>query len=438
MDNNSKLFLKINKTWLTDDAILIIGIVFLLVFLLLPEPNAPSMIKFKDDLIQTYCTSLPTTSSISCNLSQSFLMNLEVTEFASSALKGKGAPSDLAQDIVGFRALVAQQDPYPILGPAYHKIGLEWGLTHASTHPPMAFLLVAPIAFLPWNWASAIWAWFMLTLIVFTLRFYGISWKKALGLTPLTLLWPPISTSLSQFTIIWLFVLAAGYPLERKQQFWSGILVGLATLTKFFPGIMAISFLLKRKWLALLGFMVTLVAALFIVLLLYPGAINRYIEVNQTNSVNMILRNDNSSLLFNSYRFAGWMGLALVLFLFFLIIWANKECFYNPQLSTSPRLWILLSYFSVALLPISWNFSLAPLLPIVVFLIFRKKLSTLTIGLFCILIPYITPASGFSVPLALVTLLIGLGLLFDALPFKLFTATTIRDLIRPSHLEKQY
>jgi len=413
---------------LSDNITLVIGIVVFLFFLLFPESKVP----WVTDITSQDCTVLSMRSAVSCKLSQGILMNFEILQQASLTLKGKGEPSDIAQDIVGFRALVNKQDPYPVLGPAYRKIGIEWDeIGHASTHPPMAFLFVAPIAFLSWNWASAVWAWFMLALIVFTFRCYGVSWKAAIGLTPIVILWSPIATSLGQLTIIWLFALAAGYYFERRQQFWSGILIGLAAITKFFPSILIISFLLKKKWLALLGFVSTFVSSLLILLYMYPSSISRYIEVNQSNSIDMILRLDNSSLLINSYRVGGWTGVTLILLLFLSIIWVNKEYFYEPVLSLSPRLWILLSYFSVALLPVSWVFSLAPLLPIVIMLISRKKLSTLIVGFCSILIPCIFPPFGVAIPFALVILLIGMGLLFDGLPFKLFTAASFGDLARP-------
>ena len=368
--------------------------------------------------------------ALSCKLSIGIRMNADIMRQASLTLKGRGDPTDIAQDIVGFRALANRQDPYPILGPAYRSLGLEWvgEVRNASTHPPMAFLFVAPIAFLSWNWASALWAWLMITLVILSFRCYGISWKAAIGLTPIALLWPPVATSLGQLTIIWLFALSAGYYFERTKQFWSGIFIGLGAITKFFPGVLIISFLLKRKWIALLGFVSTFILSIILLLLLEPSSIYRYFEASQsTSSIAMILRLDNASLLINSYRFGGWVGVTMVLFLFLSIIWTNRDYFYAPLLYSSPRSWVLLSFFSVALLPISWVFSLAPLLPIVIILITRKKLSTLIIGVCCIVIPFIFPSYGTAIPSAVVVLLVGVGLLFDGLPFKLFTAVSLQD-----------
>jgi len=352
---------------------------------------------------------------------------------ALSTLKGNGGPNDIAQDIVGFRNLVKQENPYPLLGPAFRELGLIWDVKHESTHPPTAFLLVAPIAFFPWKLASAIWAWFMLVLLFFTIRCYQKSWKATFGLTIIALLWPPIATSLHQFTIIWLFAVVAGYRLEKRHMMWSGITVGLASLTKYFPSLLIISFILKKQWRALLGYILVWIFSLVVLVLISPTAIYHYLEVNRTASPLTIWRDDNSSLLIFGYHLGGFIGIILICLFFFSISWANKSCFQDPELSSSPKLWELLSYFSVALLPISWVYSLAPLLPIIISLISRKKLSTMAIGYFCIVIPFCFPIWGIPsvIPLALVNFSVGIGLLIDGLPFRLFTAATLKDLFHP-------
>lgn len=417
----------------SENIILGIGIVILFFLLLLPESRDP----WEANIQSQECVLLSPLPALSCKLYIGLRVNYDVMQGASLALKGKAEPSDIAQDIVGFRALVNQQNPYPILGPEYRKLGLEGELGIASTHPPTAFLFLAPLAFLPWSWASALWAWFMLALIVLTFRYYGLSWKLAIGLTPIALLWPPVATSLGQLTVIWLFALVAGYYYEKRQNFWSGVMIGLAAITKFFPGILVLSFLLKRKWLALLGFLATFWASIIALLILHPGSILRYIEVNQINSKDVILHPNNLSLLINSYRFGGWVAVAMVLILFLSIIWTNRKFLYAPLLFSSSRLWILLSYFSVALLPIAWPYSLTPLLPVVIMLISQKKLSVLTIGFSCLIIPIIFPSFGTAIPFAAVILLIGLGLLIDGLPFKIFTAVSLQDFIRPSQIENE-
>jgi Glycosyltransferase family 87 len=172
---------------------------------------------------------------------------------AARTLKGASAPSDLAADIIGLRAMARQEDAYPILGPAAKALGLQWPVNHVSTHPPTACLLVAPVAFLPWPLAAMLWAWMMLALLAFSFRLHGLPWLLALGLTPIALLWPPVATSLGQLTIIWLWGFALGFRNRQHNHFLAGIGLGLAALTKLVPGLMIILFLSKKRWHAFRG-----------------------------------------------------------------------------------------------------------------------------------------------------------------------------------------
>lgn len=423
-------------TWqkLPENIILVAGLTVLALILLLRDGRDPSTsVSERLDFPAIYLQ-LESCPSAACRVAQGvlntadrYLLTLEST---SLILKGQSSISDLVQDVAGFRRLVRQQNAYPSVEVAAAELGLYWPIEHASTHPPTAFLLVAPVAFLPWGAAAAAWAWLMLALCALTFRSYGASWKTAIGLTPLALLWQPIALSLGQFTIIWLFAFALAFRIRAGKPFGSGVLIGTAALTKYFPGLMVVSFLLQKQWRALLGFAATWLLAMVTLLLLNPDVIAQYIAVNQSTSPAMIARTDNASLLVNSYRWGGWIGLGLVLALFVLVIWVHRDSFRGTALDESPRHWLLLTYFSVALLPISWMYSLTPLLPLIIWLILRKKLVTMTIGLCCLVIPcVILPYGDFTVfPLALVTLLVGVGLLADGLNLRVFTAVSLKEL----------
>jgi hypothetical protein len=418
-----------------ENRIFIFGLSILVFILLLPPSNSAWMDSLYEKGLSPDCKLANSALAAFCPLGQwltlsswSYLTTLETT---SSTLKWAGAPSDITQDIIGFRALVAKGDPYPRLGTALGELGLEWRIEHASTHPPTTFLFAAPVAFLPWNWGLAVWAWLMVFLLALTLRQFDLSWKTAIGYTFIALLWPPIATSLGQMTIIWLFALTAASRADKKS-LWGGIYIGLAALTKLLPALMTISFLLKKQWRAFAGFLLTLAAALAILLFLHPGSIVRYLEVNRTNSAEMMFRADNAALLVMGYRFGGWVGVALLLGFFASILYLHRKNFFGPGLEPSSKSWVVLSYFSVALLPVSWIYSVTPLLPIMVMLISRKKLSTMIIGSCCMIIPLFIPPFGPSaaIPMALVNLLVGIGLLIDELPYRLFTATYLKDLFQ--------
>lgn len=390
---------------ISDNLILIVGGVVFFCILLLPEPGVPSV----------YFT---------------------VLEGASSTLKGYVTASDINQDLIGAQGLILHRDPYPTYSPANPVLGYEeFAVGHASTHPPTAFLFVLPIALLPQNWALAMWAWFMLVLLVLSFRCYGVSWKAALGLTPVALLWTPMQISLGQVTIIWLFGVAAAYRFQQERQFLSGASVGLAALTKYLPGLMIIAFLVKKQWRALAGFVGLWLVILVVFIGLFPGTIDRYFEVNQTTSMETIHRADNSALLVSGFRIGGWLGAGLISVFLLAILVANRDCILDLQPESVARFWRILVYLSVVLLPIAWIYSIVPLLPIVIYQVRQRKVLVKLAGWCCLVLPCLAPPWGdLSVlPLMLVTVLVGAGLLFDALPCRIFAFSSLADFVQSSN-----
>jgi hypothetical protein len=338
---------------------------------------------------------------------------------AAATLKGAGPASDLASDIVGFRALIRHEDPYPVLGPAVEELGLNWPVRHVSTHPPTTYLLVSPVALLPWPLAAMIWAWLMLGCLALAFRLYGLPWLAALGLAPIALLWPPVSTSLGQFTIIWLLGVAFAHYHERDNCFLSGLGIGLAALPKYLPGLMIVLFLSKPRRRAVAGLASVALASLAVLQCLFPGSLERYAQANRLNAIAMVARADNASLPAVAYRLAGAWGVVLFVGYLALILWANRGAVWpRREPFPSTTLWMLVTYASVTLLPLSWIYSLTPLLPVIVFLIAKRTVATIAIGVACVSIPFVSPIWGVSsvAPLVLVNVLIGAGLIVQALP----------------------
>ncbi len=372
-----------DETRRSDYAILVLGLLFLL--LLLSWPGAFDVQCYRGTIRQ-----------------------------ASLTLKGQAAYNDLASDIVGYRAMVAKSDPYPILGPAMRSLGINWNVRRPSTHPPTAYLLVAPVAHLPWGLASGIWAWLMLGLLYLSFRAMGLRRFVALGVTPLAVFWPPIATSLGQMTMIWLFGITAAYTLARERPFWSGVGIGLAAMTKLFPGLLIILFLRNRLWRAILGFSAVGAVSLLILVWIAPDCLSRYAEVNRLTSVETILRQDNSSLPGTAYRVGGWPGVIGVLLFLSLVVSANRDCLLSWRESAPPlKLWMLGMYLTVALLPIAWIYSVAPLLPVILFLIRQEGRAPQVAGLVALVTPFFaTPWGLYSVPpLVTVHIAVGVGLM---------------------------
>ena len=276
----------------------------------------------------------------------------------SDTLRGQSHFPDLAQDIVGFRALIYHQDPYPILGPALKTFGLDPYILHASTHPPTAYLLVAPVAFLPWPLASSLWAWLMVAGIIMAFRAYGLSWKASIGVGLISLLWPPVIWSLSQITVIWLLGAALAYRFRNDHPFLAGICIAIASMTKFMPALFIIPFMLRRKWSAVAGFLVFWAVMLVAILALWPSLIARYIESSQVAVPYNVSRDDNGSFLTVPFGLMGPAGIVIVAPVILSVLWAIHKVWRDDL-----KVWDLISYLSVALLPIAWIYSLLPLLP---------------------------------------------------------------------------
>ena len=374
-----------------DNIILIAGVIFLLWLLWLPSPR-PDWHYF------------------------------DTIKYASATLKGKTPFSDFAAMVVGFRGLYHNTDPYPILETALKELGIEWAVIHASNHPPTSYLLAAPVALFSWPIASALWAWLMLCLITFSYRFYGLSWKMSIGLTPLTMLWPPASASLGQVTVVWMFGIAMAYCFRKNRLFWSGAALGLASLSKYMPALLIIVFLLRKKWRAVLGFISLWLVAIGIASLMNASAIPRYLEANKNTYFFLMQRTDNSAPLTVSYTHGGWFGIALFIIFLALVVYVNRRYFFETNDYPSSRLWMLMSYFAVVCLPIFWIYSLLPLLPVIVYLIYQRNIATSLISLYALIISsvYIRGGEESAPFIASATVLVGLAFILDQLPMSLF------------------
>jgi hypothetical protein len=315
-------------------------------------------------------------------------------EIGSAALKGQSDYSDVATDFIGFRALLFRHDPYPVLGPALKAIGIDWDIVHESTHPPTSFLFVAPVALFSWKIASTLWAYLMVVGLAASFRFFGLTWKLSIGLTPFLLFWPPASLSLGQLTIPWLLFVALAYRL-RKNDWGSGIAIELAFSIKYFPGLLLLPYALHRRYKALIAFVVTFCILVAAVYSLNPQGITRYLAVNSTNTTYNILRFDNDAIFTTLYHTVGIPGFVFLAFFFLAILFINRLALFQDP-ADGDDVWLVLSYFSVALLPISWNGSLLPLLPLIIWAIKRKNFAATLLCMIGIIMASFLPYGGIA------------------------------------------
>lgn len=358
-----------------------LGLLFFLIFLVLPIFSRETDISFFDSL-----------------------------RYSAATFYGRPA-TDLAQDIFGFRAMVLEENPYPILTNAHEKLGLDFPVNAKSTHPPTTFLFVAPVAFLPWRYASMIWAFLMLLGMICTFRVLGFPWPSATGYGFLSILWLPVMMSFGQLSILWLLLIAMAYKTRNENPLASGFFIGLASLIKLFPALMLIPFLLQKKWNALLGFLLAVALGVAGVLLIDPNVIFQYI-VAQREVQSTLLRWDNSSLFNVGYQYLGLPGLLIAIVLFGIFLWLNRKQLYVKEQIIQEPSWMVWIFISVALLPVIWIYSLVPLLPIIVGFIRSKNSLVKFFGwMLCIIPIWGHPWGAESVPLvAGMTLLIGTGI----------------------------
>src|ERR687888_137579 len=212
-------------------------------------------------------------------------------------------------DKVGARDVARGRDAYPVLTHAYASVGLTWPAGHRSTHPPTAFLLVLPVAWLPWKAASAVWTVLMLAALAGAYWALGAPPGPAVALAPLTLVWPPGGWSMGQLTPLWLLGLALAWRL-RDRPAPAGAAIALASLTKLLPTLSLLPFLLLRRWSVLRGFALVWGAALAALLALDVGVIGRYVTILRTASREQAARGENSALLWAADHNYGAAGVA--------------------------------------------------------------------------------------------------------------------------------
>ena len=325
-----------------------------------------------------------------------YVSYFDVLSHAAMTLKGQAPYSDVATDFYGFRALLTNKDPYAPLGPALKTMGIEWDLSHSSTHPPTSFLIVAPVALLPWPISSMVWAWLMLAFLCLSLRLgLGFSWDVAILITVVSLFWPPIATSLDQVTIVWLSGLAMAYRFRQDRPFQSGLFIGVASFTKLLPAVLVFPFLIRRRWETVAGFMFSWLTALGILVLLAPKSLLRYFVVNRTNTLDVIMRSDNGSFLVFLERRIGTIGLFITLaILGFLLFLALRRYKQEPEKEIAKEEWDIYAFLAVLLMPVTWIYSVAPLLPNLLLLMKDRKAIVRILTICALIPPIIVPPWG--------------------------------------------
>ncbi|HEX2966400.1 MAG TPA: glycosyltransferase family 87 protein [Syntrophorhabdaceae bacterium] len=342
--------------------------------------------------------------------------------YTSDVLQGQSdQPMDILANIIGFRRMIQKANAYPIIGPAVRELGVNWNVRHPHTHPPPALLLVAPIAYLPLKLSMTVWAYLMLGCLFVSMLLYGFQWRLSLFISVLSLFWSPVILSLGQITLIWMLGMGVGFKYRNTNLSISGIGIGIASITKFLPVLALFPFLRKKRAAALIGCAVVWIVSLVIVTVLNQATLSDYFTANRGLAGHAAWRLDNASPLMGFYRMFGFSGLALPCLFIVSLCYLNRKDFFDPD-QISARTFMFFSWLSVALLPIAWIYSLAPLLPVLLYFLIQRNLISTVLCLFIIALPNFNPPWGdkFVVVFYLCVLLTGSLFVLDRLPGKCF------------------
>lgn len=329
---------------------------------------------------------------------------------AAAQLRGEGPPIDLVQDYVGARSLILDDEPYPRLTEAFSSVGISWQATHRSTHPPTAFMLVLPVAWLSWGHAAAVWAALMLAAIAAAWWALGVRADLAAALAPLTLLWPPAAWSLGQLTPLWLLGLALAWR-SRSRPAAAGAAIAFASLTKLLPALSLVPFVVVGRRRVVGAFAAVWVAAVAFLLLVHPSALGRYLDVVRTTGREQAARGENSSLVWAAAHNAGAGGVTVALLFVAIVLVASLR---RPR--RSERIdrwsWDAWTWAGVALLPIAWIYSLLPLLPVIIRTFLQGGVVVRALAFAAFVVPFLVDPFGLpaGIRLAVATACVGLAL----------------------------
>ncbi len=189
---------------------------------------------------------------------------------------GTTAPYDFPQDYIAGRQLLAGKSVYPshymdlytsLL--SSNGVNVDIRIMHLNAHPPFAALLLFPLWF--FNFHEAIFLYGLMTIACMFLTIFllikaeDISWVYFPLISLFSFAWLPFQANLSvgQISILaTLFVIAGWYFLKKDREEISGIFIALATMLKFYPGLLMLYFLINKRYKAFLYSVLSITAIL--------------------------------------------------------------------------------------------------------------------------------------------------------------------------------
>jgi Glycosyltransferase family 87 len=332
------------------------------------------------------------------------------------ALMAQAWPTELLQDYSGARAILFGGNAYEPAGAEaarYVQFGAMGLPEVVSTHPPTAFVLLLPLAPFTFGFASAVWTTLMLAGLVMAVRICGSPWYIAVLLGPLLALVPPVAAAVSHLAVPWLVLPLIAFRFRHRAGL-AGLLIGLASLTKYLPGLLLIALLVRRQWSALGTFLLVWVIALAAIGVLNHDVLFTYLSVSGTAASPWLADSGNGSFLVAPLRF-GPVAEALVVTLVVWIVGLEVRDLRAGRANDSVQ-WSRWNWLAVALLPITWTYSVIPLALNLVLFFQQRRTRSFILGLvgFAPLLLTFDTTSPF--PQLFCTGCVGLALGLDALP----------------------
>jgi hypothetical protein len=218
----------------------------------------------------------------------------------------------------------------------------------------------------------------MLAGLIVAVRTCGAPWNVAVLLGPLLILTPPVAAAVNHLAIPWLVLplLAFRY---RQHAGVAGVLIGLASLTKYLPGLLLAPLVIRRQWRAVGAFVLVWAISLAVIGILNPAVLSTYIGIGGSAARVWLAEPSNGSFVLAPLRF-GPLAEALALALMAWIVWLEVRDVRAGRLDDRLQ-WARWNWIAVALLPITWTYSVLPLALSLVLLFQERRTIPLLVGL---------------------------------------------------------
>jgi len=227
-------------------------------------------------------------------------------------------PTDYPMDYIAGKQLLSGKTVYPSnFMEMYRNLALTRGIaikTHykfTNHHPPFVAMLLLPLSLLSFENAVVLYSLITILCMFFInyllLKSEDISLLYFPFICLFTFAWLPFHSNLlhGQISIlVALFVTIGWFYYKRENEIMSGIFIALATMLKFYPGLLIVFFLINKRYKALLSSIISSIIIMSLALIvtkhdlftLYFNIIPEHVKFFETDLVNFSINSFFSKL----------------------------------------------------------------------------------------------------------------------------------------------